>query len=189
MSKRDDIIASALAIISEQGISALTLPALFAHAHTGAGTFYHYFENRAALVEGVFAYCHQVVEEGLQDVQDQGGFSVEEWFSQVVRRLFEIHRERPQEMEFLYAIYFAHVMPKRETHRTIPCAVLLNKVIIAAQQQGLANAAVDSRVYARAVRSVLATIFLGSEWQEYSISEKSMDRFVAACWAVLQTYE
>lgn len=185
MSKREDIIAAALDIISEQGISSLTLPVLFKRAHTGAGTFYHYFDDRSVLIDGVFEYCFDTINAALEDLWDSNA-APRERFDLAVKRLFELHMKYSKEMNFLYSFTYGHVLPDRNFCRVIPSVALINSIIIHAQQEGLVKQDVSPMMMSRAARAMLASVFTGYERGEYDITEISALRFAESAWAAIE---
>lgn len=185
MSKREDIVAAALDIISEQGISSLTLPVLFKRAHTGAGTFYHYFSDRDVLIDSVFEFCFDTINTALEDLWDSEE-PARSQFDTAVKRLFELHIKYSKEMNFLYSFTYAHVMPDRDFCRVIPSVALLNHIIILAQNEGLVKQDVSPMMMSRAARAMLASVFTGYERGEYDITEISTLRFAESAWAAIE---
>ena len=185
MSKREDIITAALDIISEQGISALTLPVLFKRAHTGAGTFYHYFDDRSVLINGVFERCFNIINEDLIPVVNNPCAS-HQWFDDAIKALFDAFLLHPREMNFLYSFAYAHVMPERDFCLVIPSVALLTRIISQAQTEGEASTDASPIVLSRMVRAMLASMCLCYERGEYDFTEADAKRFADRAWAAIQ---
>ncbi|KHE72042.1 TetR/AcrR family transcriptional regulator [Halobacillus sp. BBL2006] len=56
ISKRDNILQSALTLFAERGFDATTIPMIATDAKVGAGTIYRYFDNKEVLVNTLFQY-------------------------------------------------------------------------------------------------------------------------------------
>lgn len=105
--------------MSESGIRALTLPVIFEHAHTGAGTFYHYFKDREDLLDAVYAHCFDLAIEELSDKDDPDA-TTRERFNCFCRNMFHAYRVYPREFNFLYWYTFGYVEPDVNCCRVIP---------------------------------------------------------------------
>ncbi|MED1093596.1 TetR/AcrR family transcriptional regulator [Bacillus paramycoides] len=65
-SKQEDIFSASLLLFAERGFNATTIPMIAKGANVGAGTIYHYFENKESLVNELF---QKYVEEFLCCIQ------------------------------------------------------------------------------------------------------------------------
>jgi AcrR family transcriptional regulator len=59
--KRDSILAAALELFVERGFHGTSVPSVAERAKVAAGTIYHYFESKEALVNALFRYWKQAM--------------------------------------------------------------------------------------------------------------------------------
>lgn len=185
MGKFEDIRHAALDIISEGGVRALTLPALFERAHTGAGTFYHYFADRDALVNAVFEYSYEVERCELVEADDPSS-SARPRFDAFCYRMYRAYRTHPRELNFLYWYAFGYVEPEVGTCSVIPSVVLLTDIIDAAQKENLIADHSQASVLARVVRNMGASAFWGYERGIYDMSDEAAYRFAKSAWRAIE---
>ena len=184
MGKREDILDAALGIVSEGGIRALTLPVLFEHASTGAGTFYHYYRDREDLLESVFAHCFDVATRELADA-DEKGAPTRVRFDGLCSRLFSAYVRYPREFDFLYWYSFGYVQPDVTLCRVIPSVMLLTSIIAAAQKGGLIGDTSSASVLARVVRGMAASVFWGYQRGACVMDDDAARRFAEGAWRAI----
>ncbi len=185
MGKYEDMRDAALAIMSEGGVRALTLPLLFERAHTGAGTFYHYFKDREDLIEAVFVYCYSVAVHELADKDDPAA-PTRQRFDDLCKHMYHAYVFYPQELNFLYWHTFGYVEPDVNCCRVIPSVMLLTGIIDTAQKEGLVRTDVAPSVMARVVRGMVASVFWGYERDAYVMDETAAERFAASAWRAIE---
>ncbi|MDO4289819.1 MAG: TetR/AcrR family transcriptional regulator [Eggerthellaceae bacterium] len=187
MGKYEDMRSAALEIMSEGGARALTLPLLFERAHTGAGTFYHYFKDREDLIEAVFRHCYDVAERELAETDDPSA-PTRERFDALCRHMFHAYVVYPQELNFLYWYTFGYVEPDSTRCRIIPSVMLLTAIIDAAQKEGLVRTSAAPSVMARVVRGMVASVFWGHERAAYVMDEDAAQRFANSAWRAIEEF-
>ena len=187
MGKYEDIRDAALDIMSESGIRALTLPLLFERAHTGAGTFYHYFKDREDLIDAVFGSCYNVAVRELADT-DNPEAPVRQRFDDLCHHMFHAYVAYPQELNFLYWHTFGYVEPDVSYCRVIPSVMLLTSIIDAAQKEGLVRTTAAPSVMARVVRGMVASVFWGHQRDAYVMDDDAAQRFANSAWRAIEDF-
>jgi TetR/AcrR family transcriptional regulator, repressor of fatR-cypB operon len=98
--KREDIMRAALDLFVERGFHGTSVPSVAEKAKVAAGTIYHYFEGKDALVNAVFQRWKRVVSaEVLRDFPFEG--SPREQFRTVWARMGEFAVAHPREFAFI----------------------------------------------------------------------------------------
>lgn len=185
--KYEDMRDAALAIMSESGVRALTLPALFERAHTGAGTFYHYFKDREGLIEAVFLHCYEIAVHELADTDDPEA-PARQRFDALCHHMFHAYVAYPQELNFLYWHTFGYVEPDVNYCRVIPSVMLLTSVIDSAQKEGLVRTTAAPSVMARVVRGMVASVFWGHQRDAYIMDQDAAQRFADSAWRAIEDF-
>lgn len=185
--KYEDIRDAALNIVSESGVRALMLPLLFERAHTGAGTFYHYFSDREDLIEAVFAHSYEVAVRELLGTDDPQA-PVRQRFDDLCRHMFHAYVTHPDELNFLYWYTFGYVEPDVSSCRVIPSVMLYAGIIGAAQKEGLISSNSTPGVLARVVRGMVASAFWGYQHDIYAMDEASAQRFANSAWRAIEGF-
>ena len=170
--------------MSESGIRALTLPVIFEHAHTGAGTFYHYFKDREDLLDAVYAHCFDLAIEELSDKDDPDA-TTRERFNCFCRNMFHAYRVYPREFNFLYWYTFGYVEPDVNCCRVIPSVMLLTRIIDRGQKEGIVASGASASVLARMVRGMAASMYWGYQRDAYDMSDENAQRFADAAWRAI----
>lgn len=179
--KRAVILDAALSIINEKGLKALTLPALFERAHTGAGTFYHYFKDVADLIDQVYARCLEVSGEMILAPDDES-LPAHERFDAAIANLFKAYRAYPRELDFIYQYSYGYVTPAANESTDMPTLVLMTEIIESAQREGLAPDCLPPRPAARIVRSMVSSAFWAYSHGEFDLTEEDERRFAEMAW-------
>ncbi len=188
MGKYEDIRDSALEIIDESGVRALTLTLLFERAHTGAGTFYHYFKDREDLIDVVFLHCYDVAVSELSDTDDPEA-PTRQRFDNLCRHMYHAYFYHPRELNFLYWYTFGYVEPDDKLCPVIPSILLLTDIFNHAKEEGLVRQNVASPVMARFVRSMMASIFWAYQHDIYVMDEESAQRFADSSWRAFEAFD
>lgn len=187
MGKYEDMRDAALVIMSEGGVRALTLPLLFERAHTGAGTFYHYFKDRDDLIDAVFKHSCDIASRELAETDDVNA-PTRDRFDALCRHMFHAYVDYPLELNFLYWHTFGYVEPDLECCRVIPSVMLLTSIIDRAQKEGLLCSTASASVLARVVRGMVASVFWGYEREAYAMDEDAAERFAKSAWRALEEF-
>ncbi len=185
MGRREDIRDAALAIVDESGARALTLSALFERAHTGAGTFYHYFKDRDDLLNEVFLHCCDVESDALR-ADDEEPSSARRRFDDLCKRMFEAYVDHPRELNFLYwySAEFSEILAN--SCPVIPSVLLLTDLIAAMQQEGQVKREADPSVMAHVVRGMLANVYWGFQHGLYTMDDAAAARFAESALRALE---
>lgn len=184
MAKRDDIVDAALTIVCDEGIRALTLPLLFKTAHTGAGTFYHYFNGREELIDAVFDTCCSVTKDALPGIAE-GDYDPEAAFMELCSGIILAHLDYPRELSFLYLYAYDYVEHEEDRMRVTPSLMMLTQVIMKAQDRDLISDDVDPAMMARLVRGVVASTFWCHQRGLCSIDAKLAEEVARRTWKAM----
>lgn len=179
--KRTVILDAALSIINEKGLKALTLPALFERAHTGAGTFYHYFKDVADLIDQVYARCLEVSSEIILAPDDKN-LPAHERFDTAIANLFKAYRTYPRELDFIHQYSYGYVTPAANESTDMPALILITEIIECAQKEGMAPDSLPPRPAARIVRSMVSSAFWAYSHGEFELTEEDERHFAEMAW-------
>ncbi len=188
MGKYEDMRDSALSIIDEYGVRALTLSLLFERAHTGAGTFYHYFKDREDLIDAIFRHCCDIAANELLDTDDPET-PTHQRFNDFCHHMFHAYLYHPRELNFLYWYTFGYVEPDMNFCPVIPSILLLTDILNHAKTEGLVKQNVASSFMARVVRSMMASVFWAYQRNIYVMDDESAQRFADSAWRALEVFE
>ena len=116
MGKREDILAATLDVVVDEGLPALSFSKIFDKAGVGAGTVYHYFPGKEALVlevyQGVGARMDQAVLAGYD-----ASAPLKTRFSQLLTGVTRYALEYPRELAFLHSCSHSPSIPAEIRHR------------------------------------------------------------------------
>lgn len=130
--KRDDILAAALALFTEQGFHGTSVPQIAERAGVGAGTIYRYFESKEALVNALLQYWKERLLTALT-VGFPAQAPVREQFSFLWQQLAGFATEHPTAFAFL------------ETHYHTPYLDEITRAMMAQLNQFLFDFLAESR--------------------------------------------
>lgn len=184
MGKYEDIRDAALDIVSEEGVRGLTLPRLFEHAHTGSGTFYHYFKDREDLMDAVFRHCFDVALRALEPF-DAEALSFSERFEKLCVGSFRACRLYPREFSFLYGSTCGYISPDKDCCRLSPFLLALTHLLVEAHEAGELNRSFPPVVLARMIQSMIASALWGHEHGLVVMDEAAALQFSRGIWASL----
>lgn len=186
MGKRETILEAALDIVSEQGVRALTLPALFERAHTGAGTFYHYFQDRSDLFDSMFDYCCEIAARELEVVED-ADVGARERLERLCVLLFRAFVAYPREFDFMYWYSFGYIVPGGRSSEQTPSALQIRSIVSSAIEEGGIPDSSTPRTLVRAVHGLAMSAFWGHENEGFPMDDDAARRFADTVWCVLET--
>lgn len=98
--KREVIVRAAVELFSEQTYEGTRMPEVASRARVAAGTIYHYFEGKEALVNAVYQAAKIQMKDYLIDTMPDG-LAAEEGFAWMWRRLWEFSSDHPAAFTFL----------------------------------------------------------------------------------------
>jgi AcrR family transcriptional regulator len=100
--KRRRILDAALLVFAARGYDGTAVPDVAAKAGVATGTLYHYFEDKAALVNEVYRDAkHRLRAALLDDLGDAGPADAERWFGVLWGRLAAFAQAEPEAFRFL----------------------------------------------------------------------------------------
>jgi len=100
--KRRRILDAALLVFAARGYDGTSVPDVAAKAGVATGTLYHYFEDKAALVNEVYRDAKQRLRGALLDnLGEVGPADAERWFGALWSRLAAFAQAEPEAFRFL----------------------------------------------------------------------------------------
>ena len=100
--KRRRILDAALHVFAAHGYDGTSVPEVADKAGVATGTLYHYFEDKAALVNEVYRDAKQRLRSALLDnLGDVGPADAERWFGVLWARLAAFEHAEPEAFRFL----------------------------------------------------------------------------------------
>jgi AcrR family transcriptional regulator len=135
--KREDIMRAALDLFVERGFHGTSVPSVADKARVAAGTIYHYFDSKEALVNAIFLRWKQAMSaEMLRDFPFQA--SPREQFRTVWLRMADFAIAHPSEFAFVELhVHGAYLdaASRAVEHQTVDFGVQM--VVLAQQSQAL----------------------------------------------------
>lgn len=107
--KQGDIIIAALKLFAERGYDGTTIPMIAKQAAVGAGTIYHYYENKEALVNSLFVHCVTELTEVLIS-QFPHTKTLKEQFIYIYQHLFNYAKENINAFLFINSHESGHYL-------------------------------------------------------------------------------
>lgn len=175
---------TALTIINENGIKALTMPLLFERAHTGGGTFYHHFKDLDDLIVQVYQFCLDRATYAVVD-KDDPALPARERFGQAVRNLISAYAAYPRELNFVYQYSYGYLKPSVGESKDMPSLVLLVDIVEQAQREGVAPSGFPPLLVARMVRSMVATAHLSCMNDGFEMTDEAAVDLTEAAWRMV----
>jgi AcrR family transcriptional regulator len=116
MGKRDDILAATLDLVVDEGLPALSFSKIFEKADVGAGTVYHYFSGKEALVLEVYrTVAERMDRDILAGFNDTG--TLKERFTKLLTGVAKFALDHPRELAFIHSCSHAPSIPAELRHR------------------------------------------------------------------------
>jgi len=98
--KKENIYKAALGMIKKTGVHGLAMGQLSKESGIAAGTFYHYFASKEAMLQETFLYCHKrAVNLGLASLKIEGSF--EKKFTNLILSWYTHFGNNPVELYFV----------------------------------------------------------------------------------------
>jgi AcrR family transcriptional regulator len=184
MSKRDDILDAALALIVEGGVQSITFSKLFKLAKTGAGTFYHYFADKNDLVVELFKRCAKHSAECI--MQDPGqDASAYQRFRAVMFGRARFCLMYPDDVEFITRYVHYSILPEDLRDHHMPTAQYVNAVIRNCQDEGLIIG-LPTMMLAELTSGMVIAAIRGARNYEYELSDAEITQLVEMVWKAIK---
>jgi AcrR family transcriptional regulator len=116
MGKRDDILAATIDVVVDEGLPALSFSKIFEKAEVGAGTVYHYFSGKEALVLEVYRTVTERVDRAVLSAYDKSA-PLKVRFGQLVTGIVRFALDYPRELAFVHSCSHAPSIPIELRHR------------------------------------------------------------------------
>ena len=117
MGKRDDILAATLDIVVDEGLPALSFSKIFEKAEVGAGTVYHYFSGKEALVLEVYRAASERMDAAVLADYDETS-SLKARFGQMLTAMARFALDHPRDLAFIHSCGHSASIPYELRHRT-----------------------------------------------------------------------
>lgn len=180
MAKRDDILSATLELISEIGLQSTTFSKIFKRANVGAGTFYHYFENKEALVGELYLRTVDHFSASVLQGYDASG-SVPACFRTIMANMAEYARAYPKELWFLENYAHSPFISDEIRNREIPLICESFALVKRGQEQRLIRN-MHPMLCVELITGMLTSAVQGALLGKYPFAGKELDQVIDACW-------
>jgi len=134
--KRRKVLDAALVMFADRGFHGTTMPDVAKASKVGTGTLYHYFEDKAQLVNEVFRdfklQLRAALLDGLADPDVEDADSVEQYFRSLWTRLARFSETNPYAVRFLemqdHADYLDEESRRLEASLLFPIFMVMKRV-------------------------------------------------------------
>jgi len=116
MGKREDILTATLDLVVDEGLPALSFSKIFDKASVGAGTVYHYFPGKEALVLEVYRTVAERMDTAVLAGYDASG-PLKTRFAQLLTGVARFALDHPRELAFIHSCSHAPSIPAELRHR------------------------------------------------------------------------
>jgi AcrR family transcriptional regulator len=100
MSKRDQILAATLELVSEVGFHATSVSLIIKKSGVAAGTIYHHFKNKEDLIDTLYSELKKEMGKAIvQNINEQ--LNYKEKFFLIWTNLFTFYLDNPKKFDFL----------------------------------------------------------------------------------------
>ncbi|NOQ23877.1 MAG: TetR family transcriptional regulator [Bacteroidales bacterium] len=100
MSKRDQILATTLELVSEQGFHATSVGLIIKKSGVASGTIYHHFKNKEDLIDTLYSDLKKELGNAIINNLEQE-LNYKDKFILIWKNLFTFYIENPKKFEFL----------------------------------------------------------------------------------------
>lgn len=116
MGKREDILAATLDVVVDEGLPALSFSKIFEKADVGAGTVYHYFSGKEALVLEVYRRVAEQMDQAVLSGYDEAA-PLKTRFAQLLTGVAMFALDHPRELAFVHSCSHDPSIPSELRHR------------------------------------------------------------------------
>ncbi len=180
MSKRDDILAATLDLISEEGLQSITFSKIFNRANVGSGTVYNYFRNKEDLVGALYIRTIDLFSDVMLGGYDKSE-SVFECFRRLLTNMACFAHDYQKENSFLESYSHSPFIPEEIRNREIPAMTECILLIRRGTEQGLFRK-VDPMMCANMINGMLTSAIHGALLGKYTMDEKDFEQVIEICW-------
>jgi len=105
--RKSEIIATALALFSQNGFYATTMPDIAKRMGMSVGNLYNYFASKEELAQAIIRYVSEMLAEEIRAINARE-ISTEKKIAAIVRFYFGLCEERPELIEYFLRVYLAN---------------------------------------------------------------------------------
>ena len=185
MGKRDDILQATLDIVVDEGVAAFSFAKLFERAGVGAGTVYHYFAGKDALLEALFT---QVAARFDAEVSREWSQTqpIRAQFDGLLRSFAVYAMANPKDVIFLETCSRTPSIPRDLRERVTPGERLGMQVIAQAQAEGLMRP-MHTHLALAVVSGMVGSVVASALSHKYPLGATELDTVLDAAWRALAT--
>lgn len=180
MSKRDDILAATLDLISEEGLQSITFSKIFKRANVGSGTVYHYFKNKEELVGELYAKTIDLFSEVMLKGYDRSE-SVYACFKRLLTNMAHFARDYQKEQWFLENYSHSPFISEGIRNCEIPAMTETMLLIRRGIEQGLIRK-INPMMCVHMVNGMLTSAMQGALLGKYPMDDKEFEQVLEICW-------
>jgi TetR/AcrR family transcriptional regulator, repressor of fatR-cypB operon len=180
MSKRDDILAATLDLISEEGLQSITFSKIFKRANVGSGTVYNYFKNKEELVGELYVRTIDLFSDVILRNYDHSE-SVFVCFKRLLTNMAYFSREYQKEQWFLenysHSPFISEEIRNREISAMTECIFLIQR----GTEQGLIRK-IHPMMCVQMINGMLTAAIQGVLLGKYPMDDKEFEQVIEICW-------
>jgi AcrR family transcriptional regulator len=186
MSKRDDILASALRIVSTEGIHALTMEKIQKESGVGSGTMYNYFESKDVLLRVLYENAMtRMTHYILKDYTATGNVRVD--FEALIGRFLDYSIAYFDEFNFTdqYSFFICDGSA-RELSKTSNLFFQASDVILKSGQEQMIIKGIDRAVLERIVAGIIVAVSQSFYISDMTLTDGLKRDIITACWDAIK---
>ncbi|KEQ30803.1 TetR/AcrR family transcriptional regulator [Pedobacter antarcticus] len=178
--KKEAVLKSTLSLVGKQGFHGTPMSQIAKNAGVAAGTIYHYFPSKGALISELYIYVKDRMAKAIIDGDDPSKSYKERFFAVMVSQ-YRFYVENPDSMNFLeqyinspYAQEYAHLESQ-----------LFVEKVITFFKYGIENAYfknIDPRLLAPTIRGTLVAAASFQLSQHMLFSDEDINEVVSIIW-------
>ncbi len=180
MSKRDDILAATLDLITEEGLQSITFSKLFQRANVGSGTVYNYFANKEELVGALYLRTINHFSDSMLKEYDRTE-SIYSCFQRLLKNMATFAQVYQKEQWFLENYSHSPFISEEIRNREIPAMKECMLLIERGMEQGMIRS-VNPLMCVQMISGMLLSAVQGALLGKYPMDEKAFDQVIEICW-------
>ncbi|GHV15930.1 HTH-type transcriptional repressor FatR [Spirochaetia bacterium] len=182
MSKRDDILASALRIVTAEGIRSLTMAKIQEKAHVGSGTMYNYFGGKEKLL-------HELYERAMSRMNEliMGGYTatgnVRVDFDELMMCFLQYGVSCFDELNFTdqYSFFIRDEFQKEHMKKPNRVFQASESILQSGQNQRIIKS-IDITVLQRIVSGIIIAVAQSVYLHDLVLNDELTRDIITACW-------
>lgn len=184
MSKKDDIFAATLQLVTEFGIHDTPMSRIAEAAQVGMGTIYNYFSSKEKLINALYLKLKE--EEAASMLRDyQAGMPVRQSFFFFWRNILKYFIAHPREFQFLEQFYFSPLIELEARRQGAGYFAELVRVYEEGQVQDILKPGnIIEQIYF--THGSLASLAKFHILGDVELNETSIEQAVTAAWDALK---